>query len=156
MVPVWTQDDAPSMSISKLVAAGSVTKGMSYAQVTLEGFKRTFRLTRRELRNRGWWLFFICGCGRRARVLRLSARGIACPRCTRRHAGLKYRVECLSKPKRAAQRVERLEALLSGGPARLHPRPGRTLDRRSRLEVSLRRAKVVMRSHALRGAPAED
>jgi hypothetical protein len=124
--------------------------------VTIEGFTRTFRLTRRELRNGGWWLFFICGCGRRARVLRLSAHGIACPRCTRQHAGHRYRVECLSKPQRATQRVQRLEALLSGGPARLHPRPGRTVDRRSRLEVSLRRAKVVIRSHALRGAPAED
>ena len=86
-----------------------------------------------------------------------SARcGIACPRCTRQYAGLRYRVDCLSKPKRAAQRVERLEALLSGGPARLHQRPGRTVDRRTRLEVSLRRAKVVVRSHALRGAPEED
>jgi hypothetical protein len=155
-MPARTQDDVPSISISKLVASGAVTKAMGYAQVTLEGFTRTFRLTRRELRNKGWWMFFICGCGRRARVLRLSTRGIACPRCTRRYAGLKYRVECLSKPKRAAQRVERLEALLSGGPARLHPRPGRTVDRRSRLEVSLRRAKVVLRSHALRGAPGED
>jgi hypothetical protein len=155
-MPARTLDDVPSISISKLVADGVVRRDMPYASVTIEGFTRTFRLTRRKLRNGGWWMFFICECGRRARVLRLSARGIACPRCTRRYAGLKYRVECLSKPKRAAQRVERLEALLCGGPARLHPRPGRTLDRRSRLDVSLRRAKVVVRSHALRGAPAED
>jgi hypothetical protein len=141
-----TLDDIPSVSISHLVASGAVTKGMSYTQVAIEGFTRTFRLVRRELRNNGWWLFFICGCGRRARVLRLSAHGIACPRCTRRYAGLRYRVECLSKPERAAQRVERLEALLSGGPARLHPRPGRTIDRRSRLEVSLLRARIVRRT----------
>jgi hypothetical protein len=153
MTPSRTQDNIPSISISKLVASGAVTKGMSYAQVTIEGFTHTFRLTRRDLRNNGWWLFFICGCGRRARVLRLSSRGIACPRCTRRYAGLRYRVECLSKPERAAQRVERLEALLSGGPARLHARPGRTVDRRSRLEVSLLRARIVRRA-ALRSREA--
>jgi hypothetical protein len=156
MTPALTQDDLPSVSISKLVAAGMVRKDMPYARVSIKGFTRTFRLTRRQLRNNGWWMFFICGCGRRARVLRLSTHGIACPRCTRGYAGLRYRVECLSEPKRAAQRVARLAAMLSGGPARLHPRPGRTVDRRSRLEVSLRRAKIVVRSQALRGAPAED
>jgi hypothetical protein len=62
----------------------------------------------------------------------------------------------MSDSARAARRVEKLEALLSTDAARLHPRPGRTVDRRSRLEVSLRRAKVVIRSHALRGAPVED
>jgi hypothetical protein len=156
MMLARTQDDTPSVSISNLVASGAVRKDMPYARVSIEGFTRTFRLTRRELRNNGWWMFFICGCGRRARVLRLSTHGIACPRCTRGYAGLRYRVECLSKPKRAAQRIARLEALLSGGPARLHPRPGRTVDRRSRLEVSLRRAKVVIRSQTLRGSPVKD
>jgi hypothetical protein len=49
-------------------------------------------------------------------------------------------------------RVERLSALLSCPAARLKPRVGRTLDRRSRLEVSQRRALIVERRKALRGA----
>jgi hypothetical protein len=49
-----------------------------------------------------------------------------------------------------APRVERLVERLYGPPARLHPRPGRVLDRRDRLERSLRRALIVERSR-LRG-----
>jgi hypothetical protein len=142
-----TQDDVPSVSITKLVASGVVRKDMSYICVELKGFRRNVGLVRRDFPNGGWWLHFICNnCRRRARVLRLCTRGIACWRC----AGLPHRVQYLSKSERAAQRVERLEALLSGGPARLHPRPGRTLDRRRSLQLSLKRAQVAAREGLLR------
>jgi len=49
-----------------------------------------------------------------------------------------------------APRIERLRQRLYGdAPARLKPRPGRTLDRRSRLDVSLRRALIVERRKRL-------
>jgi hypothetical protein len=44
-------------------------------------------------------------------------------------------------------RIARLRERLSGGPARLKPRPGRTLDRRWRLEQALRRALIAERRH---------
>ena len=147
MAPATTQDDVPSISITKLVASGLVRKDMSYVCVELNGFRRNVRLARRDFPNGGWWLHFICNnCRRRARVLRLCKRGIACWRC----AGLPHRVQCLSKSERAAQRVERLEAVLYGGPARCHPRPGRTLDRRRSLQLSLKRAQVSAREGLLR------
>ena len=147
MEPAPTQDDVPSISITKLVASGVVRKDMSYVCVELNGFRRNVGLARRDFPNGGWWLHFICNnCRRRARVLRLCKRGIACWRC----AGLPHRVQCLSKSERAAQRVERLEAVLYGGPARLHPRPGRTLDRRRSLQLSLKRAQVSAREGLLR------
>jgi hypothetical protein len=49
-------------------------------------------------------------------------------------------------------RIERLRKLLGSPAARLRPRVGRKLDRRSRLEVSLRRALIVERRRTLRGA----
>jgi hypothetical protein len=69
---------------------------------------------------------------------------LTCWRCV----GLMYRSQQGDK----TGRIERLRKLLDGSPARVHPRHGRTLDRRSRLEISLRRAVVVERRKALRGA----
>ena len=48
------------------------------------------------------------------------------------------------------RRIERLRKLIDGGPARLNPRPGRSLDRRRWLTLSLRRAKIVKRWEVLR------
>jgi hypothetical protein len=53
------------------------------------------------------------------------------------------------------RRIEKLHHLLEGGPARRHPRPGRTLDRRDALEMSLRRAKIVARQDLLRRVGSE-
>ena len=50
-----------------------------------------------------------------------------------------------------AQRIERLRQRLGGGPARVKPRPGRTIDRRWRTEQALRRALIAERSR-LKGA----
>jgi hypothetical protein len=57
---------------------------------------------------------------------------------------------------RTAQRIEKLQALLEGGSARLRPRKGRVLDRRERLETSLKRARIVQRAYALRGVKGEE
>jgi hypothetical protein len=54
---------------------------------------------------------------------------------------LLYRVEYKDR----AGRIERLQERLDGMPARLRPRPGRTMDRRDRTERALRRALIVER-----------
>jgi hypothetical protein len=141
-----SQDDYPSISISRMRALGQVTADMTRVCVTIAGLTREVRVTHRKFPNGGSWSFFLCpSCGRRARVLRLYEK-LACWRC----AGLLYR--CQQGDKTA--RIERLKKLLYGEPARLHPRPRRTLDRRSRLEVSLRRALIVERRRAVRGFPS--
>jgi hypothetical protein len=148
-----TQDDLPSISISRLRAAGQVSGHARFAVVSCGGLRRVIGVAHRRFPNNGSWSFFLCPrCSRRARVLKLHDGAVKCSRCV----GLPYQCQLMSDSARAARRVEKLEALLSTDAARLHPRPGRIVDRRSRLEVSLRRAKVVIRSHALRGAPAED
>jgi hypothetical protein len=148
-----TQDDLPSISISRLRATGQVSGDARFAVVTCGGLRRVIGVAHRRFPNNGSWTFFLCPrCTRRARILKLHDGAVKCARCV----GLPYRCQLMSDRERAARRVEQLEALLSGSAARVRPRPGRVLDRRSRLEVSLRRAKVVVRAHALRGAPAED
>ena len=98
--------------------------------------------------NGGSWSLFICPeCGRRARLIRLVGERFVCRRWT--CAGLRYCCEQHDK----GPRIERLRARLAGGPARLHPRPGRVLDRRDRLEVSLQQAIVRERRERVKGWP---
>jgi hypothetical protein len=144
-----TQDDCPSISVSRLRALGEVTEAMRSVHVTIAGVTREVRLWHLRFPNGGGWSFFICpACGRRARVLKLFEK-VACWRCT--VAGeptrrLPYRVKLGdSEP-----RIARLREKLYGGPARLKPRPGRTIDRRARTEQALRRALIIERSR-LRG-----
>ena len=118
---------------------------MARVRVTIAGMSREVGLWHMRFPNGGGWSFFLCpSCGRRARVLRLYER-VACWRCTcdgsppRR---LLYRFEHGDK----AQRIERLKQRLNGGPARVKPRPGRTLDRRWLTEQALRRALIAERS----------
>jgi hypothetical protein len=73
----------------------------------------------------------------------LHEKQIVCWRC----AGLPYR--CQQGDKRPA--IERLVKLVYGGPARLHPRPGRMLDRRVSLEISLRWALIRQREKRVKG-----
>jgi hypothetical protein len=99
--------------------------------------------------NGGSWSFFLCPCGRRARIIRLFEGGLACRQCLG-DRGLRPRVQLIATHKRAAYIAPRLIArLTSTEPARLHPRPGRMLDRRVKLELSLRRASIVVRQYAL-------
>jgi hypothetical protein len=47
-------------------------------------------------------------------------------------------------------RLQKLRELLDGGPARLHPRPGRRLNRLWSLKVSWRRGMIRQRQDLLR------
>jgi hypothetical protein len=143
-----TQDDCPSISVSRLRALGAVTENMARVRVTIAEVSREVRLSHMRFPNSGGWSFFVCpSCGRRARVLKLFER-IACWRCTRFEGKpLPYRVQLGDR----SQRIERLRQRLDGGPARARPRPGRRLDRRRRLEQALRRVLIAERSW-VRGA----
>jgi hypothetical protein len=66
--------------------------------------------------------------------------------------GARYRSASGSPVERDAARVARLQKLrelLDGGPARLRPRRGRSLDRRRELTLSLRRAMIRQRQALL-------
>ena len=140
-----TQDDCPSVSVSRMRALGEVREDMARVRVTIAGVSREVGLWHMRFPNGGGWSFFLCpGCGRRARVLKLYER-IACWRCTRLGPSsppLPFASELGDR----SQRIERLRQRLSGVPARVKPRPGRTIDRRWRTEQALRRALIAERS----------
>jgi hypothetical protein len=145
-----TQDDCPSVSVSRMRALGEVREDMSRVRVTIGGVSRDVGLWHLRFPNGGGWSFFVCpSCGRRARVLKLFEK-IACRRCTRLGPSsppLRWRTDLGDR----AQRIERLRQRLCGGPARIKPRAGRTLDRRWRTEQALRRALIAERS-GMKGA----
>ena len=139
-------DDLPSVAVSRLVADRKIKRDDTRARIILDGIRSEFPVSRIDFPNGGWWLFVHCHCSKRVRSLWLHNDQICCRHCLRR-LGLDYRCR-RSDP---GPRIARLAARLSSpAPARLHPRPHRMLDRRWRLEASLRRAELVERLQCLR------
>jgi hypothetical protein len=144
--PSMYLDQLPSVRIRELRRSGAVTCDMASVVVTLHAdapVSAEVRLVKFRMRSGGIFLQFICvHCGRRAQALRLHAGHIMCGRCT----GLRYWCEGKPAVRRAQRRIERLKTMrFHGGP--VSRRPGRTLERRSQLEASLRRSEAVVRRH---------
>jgi hypothetical protein len=141
-----------SESVSRLRAEGKITADMTSVWIGFDKIelKREVRLAHRRFPNGGYWSFFLCPrCERRVRRLRLNDGRPMCSRC----CGNFHRISYGSPEQREAareRRIERLRKLICGGPARLNPRPGRVLDRRWSLAISLRRARIVKRWEVLR------
>ena len=143
-------DDLPaSESVSRLRAAGVIGPETAVTTVVFGDVSFNVAVVHRTFPNGGSWSFYQCPCGRRCRILRLyEGRELACRWCLGAR-GLRGRVELIATSQRAARIVPPLIARLTGPPARLHPRKGRTLDRRSRLEAKVRRSLIVARQHEL-------
>jgi hypothetical protein len=142
-------DDLSAVSVSRLRALGDITAETKTTTVKFDDVEFVVALSLRRFPNGGSWSFFLCPCGRRARILRLFEGGLACSQCLEAR-GLRYRVELIRTENRAAYHAPRILARLnSDKSARLHPRPGRKLDRRVNLERALRRAIIVARQFAL-------
>lgn len=135
-------DELPGVSVSKLRALGDITEQMNVATIKLGEYEFTVGLSLFRWPNGGSWSFFVCPCGLRARILRLFEGGLACCRCLKARG----RVELVRTERRVAWLTpKRLERLRSDAPARLHPRPGRMLDRRVNMELALKRSLIVAR-----------
>ena len=142
-------DDLPSVSVSQPRALGDITAETKTTTVKFDDVEFVVALSLRRFPNGGSWSFFVCACGRRARILRLFEGGLACSQCLEAR-GLRARVEHIKTHKRASYLAPRILARLnSNTPARLFPRPGRKLDRRANLEAKLRRSLIVARQFAL-------
>jgi hypothetical protein len=140
------QDDLPVLKASYLRAVGAIAPGMTEVVLSVGGVEATVKLALLRFRNNGSWSLFVCpSCGRLARNLKVRDGRLHCWKCV----GLPYRDRRSRLHKTSL--IERLIAQFdSDQPARLHPRPGRTLDRRPQLEASLRRNLRYMRVNNLR------
>jgi hypothetical protein len=146
-------DDFPSLSISRLRAAGLIRPNDTTTTVVFpaphDAAAFVVALSHFRWPNGGVWSFFRCPCGRRAHTLRLFEGELACRGCLKAR-GFRARIELIPTPARAAHTVpRRLARLTSAAPARLYPRPGRMLDKRTHIEAALRRSQIVARQHAL-------
>jgi hypothetical protein len=144
-------DDFPSLSVSRLRAAGAISPSARIATICFPDSDVSFvvGLSLRRFPNGGNWSFFRCPCGRSCRTLRLYEGSLACHGCLKAR-GLRNRIEFIPAHNRVAHTAPRLLArLTSPSPAKLYPRPGRKLDRRLRLELALRRSFIVARQYAL-------
>ena len=98
-------DDLPSVSVSRMRALGEITAATEVASVGFGDVAFNVALSLRRFPNGGSWSFFLCPCGRRARILRLFEGGLACRRCLGAR-GLRPRVQliatrearCVSRP----------------------------------------------------------
>jgi hypothetical protein len=115
---------------------------MDRVTLRIGALERVIGLAHLRFPNGGGWSLFICPqCRRPRRVLRLTETGkLACCDCD----GLLYRCQLHDK----SGRIAHLRALLYGGPARHKPR-WINIDRRRRLEASLRRLLIREREERL-------
>jgi hypothetical protein len=146
------RDDLPSVKASRLRATGEITAESAATIIRLGDSDFSVALALRKFKNGGSWSLFRCPqCDRRAQVLWLLDGAPPCRRCCIERK-VRYRAEPMSVRQRAAIRVPKLLArLASDQPARLRPRPGRTMDRRFQLEDSLRLAQLALKRHRLGG-----
>ena len=94
-------DDLPSVSVSRLRALGEITAETKVTRVAFGDVIFNVALSLVRFPNGGSWSFFLCPCGRRARIIRLFEGGLACRQCLG-DRGLRPRVQLIATHKRAA------------------------------------------------------
>jgi hypothetical protein len=145
-------DDLFAVNSARLRAMGVIRPDASSALVSFgQGEDALVREIgtwhRKWSHGRGLSLFLCPNCGGKAQILRLWAETPWCRRCLLRQK-ITYRIcsgSAAEKAEARRARIEKLRARLEGGSPRLHPLPGRGIERRKSLELSLKRAMVVER-----------
>jgi hypothetical protein len=147
-----TIDDLPMVKASTLRANGYIGPDTKTTLICFDdsGVEYQVGVTAKPLPCGAAWSLLICPrCHGRAQQLRLLDDRPVCGKCIRA-SGLIYRSQSVRTEKRhLVTAPPRLAMLNSDKPARLHPRPGRMLDRRPRLEAKLRRSLIVARQFAI-------
>jgi hypothetical protein len=154
-MPRIFRDDLPSVKVSPLRASGVIAADAASTFIRFGELEFSVGVTPLKFPNGGSWSFFACPqCSRRARRLWLLEGRPACRRCCG-DRGVGLRAWPMNVRQRAEVSVPKLIARLSAGKSeRLHPRPGRGLERRAQLENSLRLAQLVLKRHRFKGVKA--
>ena len=115
--------------------------------------KKLIGVAHTKFPNGGSWSYFVCPkCGRRAKKLWLADDAPRCRLCLEK-LGVRYRAAYgfgrTERLKERDRRVDRLQAMLEGGPMRFKPVPpnwgNRRLDRRNSHTAALQRARIATR-----------
>jgi hypothetical protein len=146
-------DELQSIGVSRLRAMGAIRLEDRHAVVPFGGRTKLIGVAHTVFKNGGSWSYFRCPkCGRRAKRLWLINDAPRCLSCCW-SLGVRYRSTYgfgqTERLRERDRRVDRLQAMLEGGPLRLKPVPpnwgNRRLDRRIRLTWALQRARLVTR-----------
>jgi hypothetical protein len=146
-------DQLLSLAASRLKASGAIRLEDRHGIIAFGDKQKLVGVAHTVFKNGGSWSYFLCPkCGRRAKKLWLVDDAPRCRLCLEK-LGVRYRaVYGFGRTERLRERdrrVDRLQAMLEGGPMRFKPVPpnwgDRRLDRRNRLTWALQRARIATR-----------
>jgi hypothetical protein len=143
-------DQLVSVGVSRLKASGAIRLEDRQALIPFGGQNKLIAVAHTKFPHGGAWSYLVCPkCGRRAKRLWLVHDAPRCRLCLEK-LGVRYRAAYgfgrTERMKERDHRIDRLQAMLEGGPMRLKPAPAnRRLDRRNRLTAALHRARIATR-----------
>src|ERR1700733_2768952 len=146
-------DELVSVGVSRLRASGAIRLDDRHGFIAFGDKQKLVGVAHTKFPNGGSWAYFRCPkCGARSRKLWLIDDAPRCRLCleklgVRNRAAYGFgRTERLRERDR---RIDKLQAMLEGGPLRFKPVPpswgNRRLDRRSCLTAALQRARIATR-----------
>jgi hypothetical protein len=146
-------DELLSLTASRLKATGAIRLEDRHGIIAFGDKQRLVGVAHTVFKNGGSWSYFLCPkCGGRAKKLWLVDGAPRCRLCLEK-LGVRNRAAYgfgrSERLRERDRRVDKLQAMLEGGPMRFKPVPpswgNRRLDRRNRLTASLQRARIATR-----------
>jgi hypothetical protein len=146
-------DNLVSIGVSRLRASGAIRLGDRQTLIPFGEQSKLIGVAHTKFPNGGSWSYLVCPkCGRRAKRLWLADDAPRCRVCLEK-LGVRYRSAYgfgrTERLRARDRRIDKLQAMLEGGPLRLKPVPpdwgNRRLDRRNRLTAALQRARIATR-----------
>jgi hypothetical protein len=146
-------DELVSVGISRLKATDAIRLEDQWARIPFGEQTKLISVAHTKFPNGGSWSYFVCPkCGRRAKRLWQVDDAPRCRLCLEK-LGVRYRAAYgfgrTERLRERDRRVDRLQAMLEGGPMRFKPVPpnwgNRRLDRRNRLTWALQQARIATR-----------
>ena len=146
-------DQLVSVGVSRLKASGAIRLEDRQALIPFGEQNKLIGVAHTVFPNGGSWSYLVCPkCGRRAKKLWLVDDAPRCRLCLEK-LGVRYRAAYgfgrTERLRERDRRVDKLQAMLEGGPMRVKPVPpnwgNRRLDRRNRLTVALQQARIATR-----------
>ena len=146
-------DELVSIGISRLKATDAIRLEDQWARIPFGEQTKLISVTHTKFPNGGSWSYFVCPkCGQRAKKLWLIDDAPSCRLCLEK-LGVRNRAAYgfgrTARLRERDRRVDKLQAMLEGGPMRFKPVPPnwgkRRLDRRNHLTVALQRARIATR-----------
>jgi hypothetical protein len=146
-------DELVGVSVSRLKATGAIRLEDRQAIIPFGEQNKVIGVAHTIFRNRGSWSYFRCPkCGARSKKLWLVDDAPRCRLCLEK-LGVRYRAAYgfgrTERLRERDRRVDKLQAMLEGGPMRFKPVPpnwgNRRLDRRNRLTWALQQARIATR-----------